>query len=246
MLWILLFNLIFGSSGNLFLIPKFEKYAKKHVQDKECVDQILDQRKQTKKRKKKEVKTHKAFIKTFQKQLLQQQSTAEELHLIVEQRMVIYKDEKAYELGEHLQMKHLIHESEWNAIVEAVNGDFKKVLKLQRKEEEKLSKRFDRLIKSCAGIRSSDKKQEVLSFMEDIKANYLGNRKQFHQHLLPENKFLLQYGVSRSELEVVLERIHDIQVRQFQLCIEMQQFLAARTTPSEWNSIKSKLKKLVV
>jgi len=216
------------------------------VEDKERVDQILDIRKQTKKRKKKEVKTYKAFIKTFQKQLLQHKATAEELNEIVAQRMVIYKGEKQHELGEHIQIKKLIHEDEWNAIVEAVNGDFKKMLKLQRKEDKQLTKRFDRLIESCSSIGSSDKKQEVFSFMEEMKETYLTNRKQLHHHLLPENKFLLQYDVSRPELETELERIHDLQVKQFLLCIEMQQFLAVRTTASEWNRIKGKLKKVVI
>ncbi|MBI9060846.1 MAG: hypothetical protein JEZ14_02580 [Marinilabiliaceae bacterium] len=246
MLWILLFNLIFGSSGNLFLIPKFEKFTKKLVQDKERVDQILDQRKQTKKRKKKELKTHNAFIKTFQKQLLQQQSTAEELNEIVGQRMDIYRGEKEYELSEHLQMKQLIHESEWNNIVDAVNGDFKKMLKLQQKEEKKLAKRFDRLVKSCSRIDSPDNKQEVIAFMKNMKGIYLNNRKQFYQHLLPENKKLLRYTISSSELETELERIHQLQVKQFKLCIEMQQFLAARTTATEWGRIKGKLKRVLI
>jgi len=246
MLWILLFNLIFGSSGNLFLIPKFEKYTKKHVQDKERVDQILDLRKQTKKRKKKEVKTHKAFIKTFQKQLLQQNVTAEALNQMVDQRMVLYKGEKQQELGEHLEMKQLIHESEWNNIVEAINGDFKKMLKLQQKEEKKLANRFDRLINSCRCINSSDKMQEVQVYIENMKTAYLDNRKQFYQHMLPENKKLLQYSISSAKLETELEYIHALQVKQFQLCIEMQQFLAARTTASEWNRIKGKLKKILI
>lgn len=236
MLWALLFSLIFGSSNNVMMIPKFNKYAKRNIEDKERLDQSLKYRKETKSEKKAFRKKDKKALKTYNQLYRDPSVTNDSIFVFFSQHI---EDERAFlieGLGLTIKSKSYILEPEWNAIVDDFKDDHKKLIKYHNKIRKKVNKHLDKL-NELEAIKDKHLENDIKQFTKSTNKS-LEDRIAIQ---LPYNEVLLLYDCSRSQYIKVIDSLRANKYDMLNTQLKLRQLLIDNLSDSE---LKKTLKQI--
>ena len=239
MLWALLFSIIFGSSNNLMTIPKFNKYAKKNIEDKERLAQVLEYRKEIKSEKKAFHKKDKKALKTYDQLFADPTIPNDSVYSFFSKHI---EDEKTF-LTEGLDLtikgKSYITESEWQSIVKDFNDDHKKLIKYHDKTRKKVNKHLEKL-RSLEMVKTKNLENDINRFSTST-----------HQCLekriaiqLPYNEVLLQFTSSRPEYIEVIDSLIASKYEMLETQLQLRQVLMDNLSNSEFKKMTKPIIKI--
>lgn len=206
MIWILLYGLIFGSSGNLMMIPKFDKYAKRHIEDNERLEKVILYRKELKTHRKIYQKTYRKIIKCHKHLETDDGVSRDSIESFLDFYRKIKHQTLLVEIDSTIAGKSYITEKEWNGILTDLEKDISKLTNIHDKQKKKVHKQWAR-IKGC--MHGSNK--QLASQLSNLQEEYLELYEHSISIQLPSNTLLMQYDLSKEKLILLLNEVLEIE-----------------------------------
>ena len=232
----LIISLLGGDSP--FMVPKLDKYVKKHIVDDTRKKNVLVLLKESKKERKKTVKANgkhfKQFHKLFESRDTKQVDFDQLLNEIVEtQAKSQKKNVKVIR-----ESQEFITDVEWEAIEIDIAKSLAKSDKKRTKKKTKTDKHFlkwkSKINKSIA---DEDKRNEALKSVENLRTVYMKNYKILQDELLNDKSIMYQYKASETELVALQDEFIDFVKEVFEASFKTHFELVELTTPEEWKKI---------
>lgn len=239
MIWILLYQLIFGGSSNPLLFPKFEKHSKQFIQDEQRLDNVLALHKESKACYKDFSKKEKKYNKTINRLEKDEKTSRDQINEVINEYLKIKKEELSTEVDLYIKTKQNIKEEEWNLIIkESVKG-FDKYKKFQNKQVAKNEKYWLKLGKK---FKSDDPefKDKVHSIIE----SYNNYKSQVMLLKSPTNTKLTDYDSTKDELLEMVDQAIKEQQQLFDIRLDLRDLIFASPDKFKVNKAMNKLKKV--
>ena len=226
---------------DFLLIPKMDKYAKKHVENKEVVHHV---KKIVIKLEKKEKNFNKEQGDNWKKLEGIKSSDTCDYQLILAEikntRMELLEDQK----GARKEIVNLLTEEEWNTIYKSASKDFENYKKGVKKKFKKLDKRYTKLEESIRKEIGKDSRQEDLlsitaRFKEEL---YNGIKGQYELYF--NNPELWQYEANAQTINETVSRANDFRMAYLVAFVEFRIQIVELTTDDERQKIIRRLNKL--
>ena len=233
-------SLIMGAQDFL-LIPKMDKYARKHVENKEVVHHIKKIVKELAKKKKDFNKEQGDNWKKLEG--IQSSDTCDYQIILAElknTRMELLEDQK----GARKEIVNLLTGEEWNTIYKSASKDFEKFKKGINKKFIKLDRRFTNLEKSIRKEIEPESEQEELLCITTRFKEQLYNGIEGQYELYFNNPELWQYEANAQTINETVYRANDFRMGYLEAFVESRIQIMELTTEDERKKIIRRLNKL--
>ncbi|MBS2099470.1 hypothetical protein [Carboxylicivirga linearis] len=221
------------------MFPKFEKHAKHIIQDKERLDKVLTDHKETKSNVKTFTKAEKKYNKTIHKLEKDENISRDSIEVVIQEYLDFKKDVLLTEIDTYTKTKQNIKEEEWNLIIQESIKGFKKFKKFQDKQTEK---NHDYWVKLEKKFKSNDEdiKNEITSMIDDY------NKYKSKVMLLrsPSNKKLTGYYTTKDELIKMVDVAISAQRKLFDVRLDLRELIFNNPDKFKVNKAMNKLKKV--
>nr|WP_321452825.1 hypothetical protein [uncultured Carboxylicivirga sp.] len=239
MIWILLYQLIFGGSSNPLMFAKFEKHAKHIIQNEQRLDQVLAYQKETKSNSKDFAKAEKVYNKTIYQLEKDKNSSRDQINVIINEYLNDKKTELLNEVDLFIKTKDQIQEEEWNQIIkESVKG-FEKYNKFQQKQVAKNNQYWLKLKKK---FNSDD--EDIKNKVESIIEAYNNYNDIIMSLKSPSNTKLTDYNSTKDELTAMVDQVIIAQRKLFDVRLDLRDLIYNNPDKFKVNKAMKKLKKV--
>ncbi|MBB6462185.1 hypothetical protein [Flammeovirga kamogawensis] len=243
MVWVLLFMLIFSSTkGDEFIIPNFEKYVKKHVEDKDKVKAIVGIVKESAENRKEANKKDNLNRKELNTLFINRATTTQEFDAFFDSVIVHKTKIRKTNIEVLSKSQEIISKEEWDKFIPDLKND---ILKLQEKSDSKLintAKYFGEVKKETQSV-ILDKEREknaTLAF-ENFEVVLNNSYQSLIDKVCDQNSILYQYNITDDEYEKVNNFLNKVTRDVFDAYSTLHKELVANTTQEEWDHFSKKL-----
>nr|WP_319397384.1 hypothetical protein [uncultured Carboxylicivirga sp.] len=239
MIWILLYQLIFGGSSNPLMFAKFEKHAKHIIQNEQRLDQVLTYRKETKSYIKDFEEAEKSYNKTIAQLEKNENSSRDKINQIINKYLAEKKKELLTEVDLFIKTKDQIKEEEWNQIIKASVKGFDKYNNFQQKQIAKNEKYWLKLKKKFKSD-DEDLKMKVQSIIEA----YNNHNNMIMTLNSPSNIKLTDYNTTKDELCAMVDQAIIAQRKLFDVRLDLRDLIYNNPDKFKVDKAMRKLKKV--
>ena len=245
MIWALLFSLIFGGSESVLMNPKFKKHIRKHVEEKERKQQILDLVKVYEKEAKRFHKKEKKKVKEMNALNADRTTSVSEFERFFKRVMEEHLELAKKRMVLRLTIQEQIEKSEWDFLVEDSKIVWNKNSKKRVKYIHKLNKSFEKAIfRIKRNILNEKRKQEAISIVEIFKADLIQKQKDFNGLNISERPVFQDKDVSESDLQSIQDEINLLRWDIYNAYIKAHKDLVEVLEEDEWPKIVKSINKI--
>lgn len=246
MIWALLFAIIFGSGNEVFFLPKLEKYVKKHIDDKELVEEFKQVRNDSKKARKKFSKLNSRTLKQIQKLNKSYHSKESEFLELGGLLLTERKNLQKQDIEEMMKIKASLTEEQWKCIVEATLEDIDKQSRKNKKQLESLQKKIKKV--EHAVLKKLPKNDNTELFYQQL-TNYLQDimaaSTEYYKFQEKEENIVLSYQSTTADIEALALTMNQHRKRIYKGYVETHFRLIEVTTEREFKAIIQQLNRII-
>ncbi|AZQ64917.1 hypothetical protein EI427_22075 [Flammeovirga pectinis] len=243
MVWVLLFMLIFSSTkGDEYIIPNFEKYVKKHIDDKEKVKAIVAIVKESADIRKEANKKDKFNRKELNQLFVKRTTTTLEFDVFYDSVIAHKTAIRKTNIEVLSKSQEIISEEEWGKFIPDLNADIEK---LQEKSDEKLiktAKYFTQVKKTIqAVILDKDREKQATLAFDSFELVLNHSYQSIIDKVCDKNSILYHYNITDEEYEKVNNYLNKVTREVFDAYSVLHKELVDATTEDEWDHFSKKL-----
>ena len=246
MIWALLFALLFAASGSSpLIIPKLDKYAKKHIEVKANSKQVVDLIKADRKKRKAINKQHKGNLKELVKLNYSRTTTEADFTELFREIIDVRDELQIADVKLKTEVQKYITEKEWDLIVEDNKKAISKSLKKKQKKMLKIDKKFDKMVNQVSEIvQNENKLKGITAALNEFQKVIKTNLKTSKEYMSDDTSLIYSYESSSSEIREIQERANQMRQETFESYAKTHFEVVKLTTEDEWKSIVKRFKKV--
>lgn len=245
MIWALLFSIIFGAGESVFILPKMEKYVKRHLDNKEYVQEFKEIRKTSKKVRKDFNKANKKKIKQLNKLNASWEAKREDFYVIGKAAMEKREEMQKSELAGLVNVKNFISEEQWDLIIEDTQKDLKKYYKQNDKKLRKLKKSLEK-VENTIRRKLPENKQNKFFYdeLEEYNNTLVSKVSLYYDYAQSDTNIMLKYKVSEEDYISLINEANNYRTIIFNEYVDLHFALVKVTSKQEFNAIIRQLNKI--
>jgi len=221
------------------MFPKFQKHAKKLIEDDERLDQVLSLRKESSAYYEDFLKAEKRYNKTISHLEKDKETSRDKINNVINEYLNIKKAELYSEVDLYIKTKQYIHQDEWDLIIEKSTKGFDKYKEFQDKQVVKNEKYWLKLKKKFR-----DQNTELQEEVNSIIAAYNNYNHQEMSLRSPSNTRLLDYDTSKDELIEMVDQAIKAQQKLFDIRLDLRDLIFSNPDKFKVKKAMNKLKKV--
>jgi len=239
-----------GGPEEIFMLPKFEKEIKSHIQDKDRKNEILQIVRDAKKEIKTFGKLRKGKLKRIDQLGVSKDVSSEQLFEIYNTYNGARLNMQSMLIEKRLSIQSLLSNKEWKQLIEKVvlpSEKFrKKTEKQEGKEDEKIEKLIDKIEKVIQdNLAEGKKRQNLMISLERFHSTLKefideGQKMNFEDNQLVRNK-----NAPRKDLEKFYEKQNELRYKGTKEYFRLRDDAIQYTNDQEWKKIIKSINNII-
>lgn len=245
MIWALLFSILFGAGESVFILPKMEKYVKRHLDNKEHVLEFKEIRKSSKKVRKEFNKHNKKKIKELNKLNASWEAKRDDFLALGNSAMDERVKMQKTELTGLVDVKNIITEEQWDLIIDDTQKDLNKYNKQNDKKLRKLKKSLNKVEQSIRRkLPESEQNKKFYEDLNEFMETLVSKVTTYYDYGKSDDHIMLRYNATLDEYKGLVAETNSYRNIIFNEFVDLHFTLKGESTKQEFNSIIRQLNKI--